>query len=314
MAIIYGRNTFVQAGEESTWGIPVSTEVNTRVLSVDLARTQERNQSVSLSTGDAGYSQGFFDGNELTGGTIDTLVYYEGSGIYFKTALGSVATTGAGPYVHTYEPSLTLPSLSLVFQRGSGNSEKFEGVKISSYSLSVEAGGEMTASMEVIGQTASARTAAVTASFGTGRQVLHYEASVFSFNGTNYDLRSMTLTIDNKLERRNLLGSKLSAEPATNDIREVTLECTADIESASENTLYNEAISGTQDSCEITFTNSDGDIMEIKLFNAVILSYSDGISSTGRVERTWTMQGYSDSSNPSVHIKVTNQQASAIAN
>jgi len=316
MAIIFGRNTFIKAGEETTWGTPVSTTVSSRVLNVDLSRVQERSQSVSLSTGDAGYSQGFFDGLENTGGSIENLVYYEGSGIFFKAALGSVATTGAGPtYVHTYSPSLTLPSLSIEVQRGSGSREKFEGSKISTYSLSFEAGGEMTANMEIISETASARNSSpISPSYGTGRQVLHFEASTFSFNGTAYDLRSMTLTIDNKLERRNLLGSKLSAEPATNDIREVTLECTADIESASENTLYNESIDGNQANCEITFTNSDSDILEIKLFNSVILSYSDSIGTTGRIERTWTMQGYSDSSNPSVHLKVTNQQASAIAN
>jgi len=315
MAIIFGRNTFIKAGEETTWGTAVATTVSSRVLSVDMQRTQERNQSVSLSTGGAGYSQGFFDGNEQTGGTIEGLVYYEGSGIYLKAALGSVATAGAGPeYEHTYTPSLTLPSLTLEFQRGSGSSEKFEGVKISSLTLSVEAGGEMTFSADVIGETASARTSAVTASYGTGRQVLHFEASSFTFDSVNYDLRSMTLTIDNKLDRRFLLGSKLSAEPATNDIREVTLECTADIESASENDLYNSSISGTQGDCVITFSNTDSDFFQIKLFNSVILSYSDSIGTTGRIERTWTMQGYSSSVDSSVHIKITNQQASPIAN
>ena len=315
MAVIFGRNAFVQVGEESTWGTGVATPVNTRVLSVDLSRSQERSQSASLSTGTAGYSQKFFDGFELTGGTLDTLCYYEGSGIYFKAALGSVATTGAGPtYVHTYTPTLDLPSLTCIFQRGSGSSEKFLGMKISSLSLSVEAGGEASLSMDVIGKTADARTGSVTATFGAGRQVLHYEAGQLSWDSKNYDLRSMTLTVDNKLERRNLLGSKLTAEPATNDIREVTLEVTADVESATENDIYNSSISGTQEPCTITFTNTDSDIMEIKLFNAVILSYSDSISSVGRVERTWTLQGYSDASNPSVHIKITNQQSSAIAN
>jgi len=315
MAIIYGRNSFIQMGEEVTWGTEVGPTVTSRIMSIDLQRTQERNASVSLSSGDAAFAQTFFDGNEQTGGSCEFLVYYENSGILLKAGLGAVATTGAGPaYVHTYTPTLNQPSLTMICQRGSGSSETFLGTKISSFTLSCEAGGEMTGSMDVICKTANTRAGAVTPTYTSGRQVLHFEASTFSFNGTTYDLRSMTLTVDNKLDRRFLLGSKLSAESATNDIREVTLECTADIESASENTLYTESIDGDQANCEITFTNSDNDIFEIKLFNSVIMSYSDSVNSVGRIERTWTMQGYSDTSNPAVHVKITNEQSSAIAN
>ena len=316
MAVIQGRQTFVKVGKETTWGTAVSATVSSRVTSTALLRQQQRNQNTFLSTGDAGYSQGFYDGFEETGGSIEFPVYYEGSGIWIEAALGSSSTdsSGAPTYVHTYTPALAQPSLSIINQRGSGSSEKFYGMIVSTISITCEAGGEMMASVDLIGKSADARTGSISPSFGTGRQVLHFEAAQIDFNATNYDLRSMNLTIDNKTSRRNLLGSKLTAEPTTDDLREVTLQCVMDVESATENNLYNESLGGTQGTVTLSFTNSDSDIFKVQLYNAVILEYDDAINSIGRVERTVTFQGYSDSSNPSVKITITNQQNSAIAN
>ena len=315
MAAVFGRNSFILLGEESTWGTPVSTTVTNRVISTALTRTQERSQTTFLSTGDAGYSRGTFDGFEIAGGTIEMPIYYENTGMILKAALGDVTNSGPGPYTHVYEPALTLPSLTINNQRGSGQSEKFEGCIVSSMSLSIEAGGEMTASFEVIAQTAGARTSAVTPTYNTtARQVLHFEADQLSFNGTNYDLRSLTLNVDNKVDRRNFLGSKLTAEPATVDIREVTLECSCDVDSASEATLYNEQIAGNSGTVAITFTNSDSDSFKIELFNAQLTAYDDAISTVGRLERSFSFQGFRSSSNPPVKITIVNQQTTGIAN
>tara|TARA_Y100001963_G_scaffold136990_1_gene200219 strand:- start:490 stop:1041 length:552 start_codon:yes stop_codon:yes gene_type:complete len=182
-------------------------------------------------------------------------------------------------------------------------------------SLSIEAGGEMTASFEVIAQTAGARTSAVTPTYNTtARQVLHFEAGQMSFNGNNYDLRSLTLNVDNKVDRRNFLGSKLTAEPATIDIREVTLECSCDVESTTASNIYNEQIAGVIGTVAITFTNSDADTFKIELFNAQLTAYDDAISTVGRLERTFSFQGFRSSSNPPVKITIVNQQSSGIAN
>ena len=316
MAAVFGRNSFILLGEESTWGTPVATGVTNRVISTALTRTQERSQTTFLSTGDAGYSRGTFDGFEIAGGTIEMPLYYENTGMILKAALGDVTDSGAGPsYTHVYEPALTLPSLTIANQRGSGQSEKFEGCIVSSMSLSIEAGGEMTASFEVIAQTAGARTSAVTPTYNTtARQVLHFEAGQMSFNGNNYDLRSLTLNVDNKVDRRNFLGSKLTAEPATIDIREVTLECSCDVESTTASNIYNEQIAGVIGTVAITFTNSDADTFKIELFNAQLTAYDDAISTVGRLERTFSFQGFRSSSNPPVKITIVNQQSSGIAN
>lgn len=311
MAVVLGRNSFVKLGEEGTWGTAVSRTVSNRIISTSLQRSQERNQTTFLSTGAAAFSQGFFDGNEVAGGTLEVPIYYEGSGMLIKAAMGSVNTTGSGPYFHGYAPATDLPSLTIELQRGSSEAEIFEGCIISSMTISVEAGSEMTASFEIMAQTAQTRAGSASATFGDGRQVLHYEAGQLNFNSVNYTLQSLELNLDNKIDRRDLLGSKLTAEPLITDIREVTLTVTLDLE---DNNLYNAQIAGTQGTPDITFTNSDGDQFRVKLYNAVITEYSDELNTVGRIERTVTFQGLSSPANPAFEIIIANADSSAIAN
>ena len=311
MPIVLGRNSFIRIGKETTWGSAVSTTVSNRIISTSLIRNQERSQTTFLSTSAAAFSQGFFDGMELAGGSLELPIYYEGSGMLLEAAIGSVATGSGPPYTHTYTPVSDLPSLTIEVMRGSSTMEKFTGCIISSMNLSVEAGGEMTASFDIIAETADARAGTVSAAFGDGRQVLHYESGALNFNSVNYSLRTLEFNLDNKIDRRNLLGSKITAEPVITDIREVTLTTTLDLD---DNNLYVAQTAGTQGNLNITFTNSDSDTFTLTVYNAVITTYDDAINTVGRIERTVTWQGLADSSNPAFKILIVNQDASGRGN
>ena len=312
MPVVLGRNSFIKMGEEATWGAGAGAiTVSNRIISTSLQRKQERNQTTFLSTSNAAFSEGFFDGMELTGGTIDIPFYYEGSGILIKAACGAAVSSAGPPYTHTYTPDSDLPSLEIQVQRGSSQAESFEGCIVSSMTLSVEAGGEMTGSFDIVAQTAATRAGSVAASFGDGRQVLHFEAGQLNFNAVNYSLRSLEFTVDNKIDRRNLLGSKLTAEPLITDIREVTLNATLDLE---DNNLYNAQIAGTQGTVDILFTNSDGDTFRLRLYNGIVTEYDDSINTVGRVERSLTWQGLAGGGNPAFDIVIVNQDASNIGN
>ena len=244
MPLQFGRSAYIALGEESTYGTPVSTTgINNRVFSVSMSRKQERERTTHLSQSSAAFAVNTFDGFEIAGGTIELPLVYKGLGLLLKSAIGSVATTGSGPYLHTFNPSATLPSMTINVQRGTGSSEKFEGCKVSTMTLSCEAGGEARASFEIIAETALSRTGALSApSFGDGAQMFHFQASTLSYNSNTYKMRSMELTLDNKLERINYLGSKVTTEPQISDVREVTLTATMDLE---DNNLYDSQIAGT---------------------------------------------------------------------
>ena len=312
MPLQFGRSAYIALGTESTYGFPVATPVKNRVYSVSMTRSQERERTTHLSQSGAAFAVNTFDGFEVSGGSIEIPMVYKGIGMLFEAALGSSASAAAGAvFLHTYTAIADLPSLTIDVQRGTGSSEKFEGCMVSTMSISCEAGGEARASFEIIAETAAARAAALgTPTFGDGPQVFHFQSSTLSYNSLVYKMRSMELTLDNKLERVNYLGSKLTSQPQISDVREVTLTATMDLE---DNNLYNSQISGTSSNVEVTFT-SGTNIFNILLRNCEITSYEDSVNSFGRIERTVTFFGISGASNEAIRIEVTNDNASAVSN
>ena len=313
MPLQFGRSAFIKYEQETTYGTAVTTTISNRVTSVSLSRSQERERTTHLSQSDAAFAISTFDAFEQAGGSIEMPLFYKGMGQLFKAAIGgSPATTGAGPYTHVFEPTTVLPSLTLEFQRGTGSVEKFEGVMVTSMTISCEAGAEATASFEVIAETASARTTAITPSFGDGAQVFHHQAGTMDFNGSSYTVRSFEFTVDNKLERVNNLGSKLTGQPQISDVREVTITATLDLE---DNDLYNAQLAGTQSDVTLTFT-AGADSLTFLLRNAKITEYSDDVTSFGRVERTVTFYGLADLGAAETAFKLTmiNDAANATSN
>lgn len=313
MSVLFGHGAFIKFGEETSWGTGVTPTISNRINSITMSKTQERDRKANLSVPASGMLGEVFDGFLIAEGSMEIPIYYQGQGLWFKLAFGKVTTTGGGPYTHSFEPEIDLESATLQVQRGSGiteQMEEFQGVKVSQLQVSCEAGGEMTASLDLIGKTSSTRAANITSSFGTGTSVLHFQAGQFTFNGAGYNARSMTFTLNNNLERRNVLGSKLTAEQAVADVRECTLEVTLDI---LENSLHNAFIAGTQSDASITFT-SGTDSITFTVTNALITSFSDPVNGFGRVEQTMTFTGLADNSNVGGKIVLVNDDATGIAN
>jgi len=314
MAIEFGRQAYIKIGEETTWGTaPGSLPVDNRINSSTLSRSQELTRKSHLSSSTGAFQIDNYQGMSLAGGTLEMPVHYEGNGLLIKAALGSVnSSAGPAPFVHTYTPTLTLPSLTIKNQRGSGSSEEFLGCKIASMSLSCEAGGELMGSWEIIAKTANARAAALPAPvFGDGREVVHHEAGQLSFNGNNHDIRSFTFNLNNSQERRNNLGSKLTAEPQLSDVREVTLSVEADMNG---DNIYNEQLNNVISDVQITFTNSDGNIFQITLKRAYLREYSDDVNTFGVLTRSFVFVGQGTTSAEALEIKITNDDATGVAN
>lgn len=320
MAILFAQNSFLRIGEESTWGTAqTSTTEDIRLISSTLQVTQERERHTHLSVPASGMLSGTFEGFRQAGGSIDLPAMYDGVGMLIKASLGTLTTTGASdPYTHAYTPNATLPSLTIQFQRGTNlanSMEQFTGCKVSTMSISAEAGGEMTMSFELIAKDGATRTTSITPSLPAHDQVYHYEAGSLSLGGTlqvsSLDIRSFELSLDNKLDRRNLLGSKLTGEPVPTDVREVTLNVTCDV---TDNLLYDDSLAGNSGDVSITFTRSADTNHEFKieLDACTIEDYNDNITAFGRVERTFTLRGYASASAAGLTITVKNANSSGV--
>ena len=320
MSLQFGRGAFIKLGEESTYGtVASSTPVNNRIISASFQKTQEKERKTHLSqSGAGGFQNGHFEAFLNVGGSIDLPLLYEGTGMLLKAAIGAVSTTDLGAtedprYRHDYEPATDgeLPSLSIGLQRGTGSYEVFKGCKVTTMSISGTAGEEVTASFEVIAQDANSRGTATTASFGSGRQIFHFESGDLSYNSEDYKMKSFELSLDNKLERRNVLGDKKTLEPITNDVKDITLSVTLEME---DNALYTAYLAGTQSDVEFTFTNSDDDTCNVLIRNCYITDYDDSINTFGAIERTMTFVGEGDSSDEPIRIRILNNQSSGVAN
>ena len=123
-------------------------------------------------------------------------------------------------------------------------------------------------------------------------------------------MRSFELSLDNKLERVNYLGSKVTSQPQISDVREVTLTATFDLEN---DVLYNAQLNGTVGDVVVTFTGG-ADSFKITVKDAQITSYDDAVNSFGRIERTATFFGLSDSTAEAIEIEIINDASSAVSN
>jgi hypothetical protein len=258
MSILFAQNSFLKIAQETTWGVGVSTTVFVKLISSTLQVVQERERRTHLSVPTSGMLSGTFEGFRNAGGTIDIPAYYDGIGLLIRAALGTSSTAGlAAPYTHTYTPAEDQPSLTVDFQRGSNllnSMESFTGVKVSTMTISVEAGSEMTCSFDLICKDAAARGTNIPFTAPTFDQVYHYESGDLTMGGTlsiaSLQIRSFELSLDNKLDRRNLLGSKLTGEPVPTDVREVTLSITCDV---TDNSLYADSLAGNSGDVSIEF-------------------------------------------------------------
>ena len=319
MPQIFGRNSFVNAGEEATYGTICASFTNSaRVYSISMARSQQRDRKTDLSTSDGAFSQNHFDIFEEAGGSLEIPLRYDNAGLFLYAACGQKATTADGSlFIHDYKCGTTdLPAITIQVQRGSGNREEFLGCKVQSMEITGAAGEEIKASFEVIAQTANTRSGSARATYGSGKQAFHYESSAMQITPSaggatvNYKMINFTLTLNNAIERKNVLGSKLTEEPEVTDFRsvELSVECYQE-----DNTLYDLQLSGTPHDIVLEFVETGTNhYIKLTIHNAVITDFDDAIDTVGRLQQSMTFLGFSDSSNEALEIQVRNGNSNAI--
>jgi hypothetical protein len=328
MPVQFGRNAYINTGAETTYGTAVTSSLTTmRLNSVSLQKTIERSKKTYLNHGEAGFVNSTFEAFNVTGGNITGPLHYAGNGDILLAALGSVTTTGSSaPRTHSFKPAADPVFLTVEVFRGAraGASnhpykEVFKGCMVNTLTIACAAGEEMTFSAELICQDAAARTPdAAAPSFPTSAEaIFHHQltAAGLNWNGSpNYEVRSFEIVIDNKLDRRNNLGSQLTAEPTISDVREVRMTVTMDLDSEQ---FYTDFITTPVfvDGDAILIFDGIGthNQMTFTLHNAVVEEYSDPVATFGRIEATVTFLGtVSSGGAEGITIAMQNENASPI--
>ena len=175
-----------------------------------------------------------------------------------KHAFGTVATSGAGPYVHTYTPGdLTGDSLTIQVGRpastGTVHPFTYAGCKVSNWTISAAVGEIATLEVGIIGMSETTATALATASYdSTWEPFVFTEASLTIAGSSVGTVRDLSISGDNAVETRVRLGSGLSKEPLEIGLRDYSGTITTDFDAL---THYNLFVNGTEAAMVATFDN-----------------------------------------------------------
>lgn len=312
------RGTSFGIGAETTWGTPVARTHWFQVRpGASLNRMRQKEPRNILHEGASNNIRSHVVTKEEVSLSVEILVTFEGFGLLVLHALwGAFGTSGSGPYTHVGKFGNTPPTGGLTCElirgmdvaAGQAYSDVLEGGRIAKIVFSIETGGLMVAKLEIIGQTSS-RGNTGTASYTASRDavIAHYRGGTLDWNSASYAIKSMSITIDNGLERVYQIGSLLTIDPVMTKNRSVMLEFSR---------IYrlNEFETGlhadTQADAAITFTEG-ADTLTFEVHNAEILTVNAPLASVGVIIETVTMRGLSDGTDEGIEITFVNDQAVA---
>ena len=197
-------------------------------------------------------------GTKEVGGQVS----FELANVDFATLLthmmGSVTTSGAGPYTHVATPgSLVGKSMSWQVGRpdsgGTVNPFDYLGCKIGSWTISADVGSIATMDLDLVGMTEATGGTLATASYDTAWEPFVFTEASLTLAGTAIGtVRSLSLTGDNAIERRVRLGSGTSKEPLQIGRRPYTGTVSMDFDSL---TQYAKYVAGTEVALVALFDN-----------------------------------------------------------
>jgi len=202
-------------------------------------------------------------GNISVMGSASVPIDVRNIGYWLRLLLGNPSTSGSGTYTHTFDPANSLPSMTI--EQGFSDVSVynvFSGVKVNSMSMTFEPSQEVTANIEMLGK---AESSPASSSRDTSPNTVvfdRYNAKNISMEKGGASISTISkidLTIRNELADNIycLDGTGFrNSLPETNFVVEGTMETL--FEDAS---IYNEAISGTETSLEITLASGTNSLV-----------------------------------------------------
>lgn len=223
MALIKSNVAWVQGAKQTAKGIPyVTPKWRTRVSSDDRIAPRAETATFPETDGsrDAPNSEKMQGGSEgaFAFGVRDELFHW-----FAELALGDKVTTGATNFVHTSVGANTLPYFGAEQMLGDTLWERFDDLVANELTVSVEAGGFMTASLSAMGLGATRQTAVpgTLATLASGALYTFNEATVTLGGAATGVIRSMNLTLSNNVTL--LQTDAITPYDVQIGLREVTL-------------------------------------------------------------------------------------------
>jgi hypothetical protein len=251
------------------------------------------------------------------GGDIVTIPCYDSTAflLLLKHALGAVATTGAGPYTHTFQP-LTQGVVGLTGHLRHGahasldRAETFDGLKVSDWEFSAEARDYARFRATVIGRRSGGLVATSgTPTYPTAEEVSGHHVGALVLGATSHVLTRFSVRGSHRLSRRPALGQTHTSEPQPSDFAEVTFSGRCEWES---NQLYADFLASTSQTGTVTITGTGNNRIIVNLHNTIITKCSKPVDKAGVLAFEFEGRARADATNRGVSFEVRNDNSAAI--
>jgi len=205
-----------------------------------------------------------FQGNQDVQGSIQVPVDKRSLGIWLSACFGFPVTSGAGPYVHTYTIDSTNCIPSMVIEKQMTDVPRYytyNGVKISSMSISFGGDGELVADIELVGSAGADSAATIDASptVLSYEQFRQFDAAIDEGGSANGEFTELSMDWNNGLDTEVFTignGGTRGALP------EGKMELSGSGTLLYDNqTIYDKAKNGTESSIKVTMTRGSDSLV-----------------------------------------------------
>ena len=245
---------------EVTYGVYTTVDEWIPIISEGITREEAHTISRAIRAGRTVLTSDQWNGGVIdVGGPIAMELNNKNIRTLFKAMFG--IETGSSPY--TYTPVDNTQSLTLQVGRpgiaGTVHPFTYTGAKVASWEIAAEVGETVSLTVEVIAQAEATSYALTSPSYTASMLPYKFTGATLSIAGSAVNtVRSMSLSGDNMMARRNFLGSQTTAEPFAAGLYEYTGTVTTDFESL---TAYSRFVTGTEAALVMTFTRGSSTVV-----------------------------------------------------
>ena len=298
---------------ETTWGTAVTVDTFVPVTQSSFEVDEGYLRSNGLRGGRRTRGQGRLGARTISGSTELELPNVSIAAL-MKHMFGTVNTTGAGPYTHTYSPgphvgkSLTL-QVGITDATDTVRPFTASGVKLGGWEISCKVGELAMLKFDWTGKDLVTATALASASYAATLIPFTFIEGSVTVNGSAVaSANGVTLSASKNLrDKRHVLGSRYIREQLEDDFFDFTTEITADFDDL---TLYALSVAGTQVASVLTFNNGT-ETLKITTSGQVI-GDPPSLTRVGLEEQTIRLEHSSATSDAStISAELVNTEASA---
>ncbi len=264
MAQSTGISAQIGVKAETTYGTYIAPTAFFPLISESVKFDIGRIESKAIRANRLVMDSGDWAAGQKTGsGQVNLELYDRTSAILFVHALGSVTTTGSGPYTHTITPG-NLLGKSLTMQVGRPSTDgtvrvfSYLGTKIKSWTLTAKANELVKMTLDVLARDEDTAQTLASASYTSGLKPFVFTGAAVSVGGSSLsNCREFTIQGTNSLSDRRVVSSALMLEPVDGDQRSIKGTITMEFDSMTQYARYTGA---TEAAVVLTFTSGSNSI------------------------------------------------------